>query len=638
MMDSGATSDKATDDLATTRQRLLELHRQGSLAQEYPQVRRLLAEIDDADLLQFGYLLAALDPNDVLRRNPGQYNIRVAITGHGTLGPLVPALTVELARHGILIRPYVADFSSYIFDLSDPESQLYRTSPDVTLCVLDPCVVMDELPVPWSPADVESILARKIELIEQAVNTFETCGRGTLVFNTIPLLRELSEQLVDYSSRARLGAVWREAACSLLSMCQERSQVVVIDVDPLIGTGLPAVDPRQSRYAKVNLSTELLFLYAREVGHLARRLTGQVKKCLVLDLDETLWGGTLGDLGVFGIEIADGYRGDAFLAFQKVVKQIGAQGVLLAVVSKNDLELVREAFRSHPGMILREDDFVWIAANWRAKYENIQQLSKSVNLATDSFVFVDDSAYECGLIRHALPEVAVVQLNREPAFHITNLLGDGWFDVPELTREDRDRSAQYRTERERRTFLDKFSGVDDYLRELCVEVHLARMEEKHVARVSQLTLRTNQFNLTTRRLDAQDVRARLTDPLRTILVIETRDRFGDGGVAGVIILCWVVDELHIENFVLSCRFFSRGIEQTCLSVLLSHARARQAKAVIGSFRPTAKNMGVQDFYSRFGFAPAGTRGNDVFFRHDLVDVIEPPDHVQVTTDFEGGSR
>jgi FkbH-like protein len=369
--------------------------------------------------------------------------------------------------------------------------------------------------------------------------------------------------------------------------------------------------------------------YAREVGHLARQITGQAKKVLALDLDGTLWGGVLGDDGPDGIQLADGLRGEAFRAFQRVVKQLGSQGVLLAAVSKNDQEPVAAVLRDHPAMTVREEDFVRVVANWRPKPDNLAELAEDLNLGVDSLVFVDDSRYECGLVRHALPSVAVVELDAEPAMHIEALLRDGWFDTRELTAEDRTRVAKYREELARKDFLDGFDSLADYLRQLNVTVRLAQADDRDVPRVSQLTLRTNQFNMTSRRLQPAEVRDLLADPAALVLAVQTGDRFGDNGLVGAVFAHRAGDAVHIDNFVLSCRVFSRGVEQACLSSVLHYAQAGGAAHVVGRYRATAKNGKIKDFYPRNGFTTLADDGATATFRHDLAEIPAPPDHIHL---------
>ncbi|MFC8079308.1 HAD-IIIC family phosphatase [Streptomyces sp. NPDC057307] len=623
-----ATADDALDELRA-------LHKEGRLAERYPLVRGLLTGLTEAQLVTAGRLLARLDADEVRRPHPSVPVVNVAVTGHGTVGDLVPALTAQLARAGLLLRARVSDFDAYVFDLSDPNSGLYAHAPDLTLCLLDQRIVLDELPVPWRPADLERVLAEKVALLERLVVRYGATASGTLVLNTLPLLGSVTAQLVDHASRAEVSALWHEANARLLRLTAEHPHLTVLDVAPWLAAGVPATDARLSVYAKAHLSSGLLAAYAKEAGHLVRHLTGRAKKVLAVDLDETVWGGILGDAGIDGIEVADTYRGEAFNGFQRVLKQLSSQGVLLTAVSKNDQDAVREVLSSHPRMALREDDFVRVVANWDPKHGNIEQLAADLNLGVDSFVFVDDSPFECGLVRHELPEVAVVPLDTEPALHIEKLLRDGWFDVRNLTAEDRVRPGRYRDELVRNDFLDSFDSLDDYLANLGVTVQLRETEPRDVPRVSQMTLRTNQFNLTTVRLQEPEVRELAADPASRVLAIASADRFGDNGLVGAVFTRQEGTTTYIDNFLLSCRVFSRGIERSCLAVVLEQAKADGATEVIASYRRSAKNGKVAAFYPQAGFAAVTDDGATVTFRHTLDTLPGPAPHVRLSFQFNG---
>jgi FkbH-like protein len=624
----GGTGPGQDDPLEVLR----ALHKDGLLAREYPRVRALLAEMPEEWLPVAGRMLGRLDVDEVHGLHPSVPVVTAAVTGHGTLGELLPVLTAQLARHGVLLKAALSGFDSYVLDLSDPGSDLYAGDPDVTLCLLDPQVVLDELPTPWRPSDVERVLGEKLALLEQLTARHAATARGALVLNTLPLPRALTAQLVDHRSRSAVCALWHEANARLLRLPESTAQLTVLDVTPWLAAGVPAADSRLSVYAKAHLSSELLAQYAREAGHLVRHLTGRTKKVLAVDLDETLWGGVLGEMGPDGIEVADSHRGEAFAAFQRVVAQIASQGVLLAAVSKNDLEPVREVLASHPRMTLRESDFVRVIANWAPKPGNLKELAEELNLGVDSFVFTDDSAFECGLMRHDLPEVAVVPLSGDPALHVEALLADGWFDSLSLTSDDRDRPARYREEFARKDFLQSLDSVDDYLSGLGVEVRLYEAEPADIARLSQITLRTNQFNMTTVRLQEQDVRRLADDPSAQVLAIRSADRFGDNGLVGAVFTSRAGSVTRIDNFLLSCRVFSRGIEQTCLAAVVGRAWDQGSTEVVASYRRSPKNGKVADFYPRAGFTAVEGDGTTTTFRHDLATLPEPARHVRLITE------
>ncbi|MET9616455.1 HAD-IIIC family phosphatase [Kitasatospora indigofera] len=619
--------------------RLRALQSEGRLVTEYPSVAPLLADLPygdkgAADLVRAGQLLSRLDPEEVAAANPGTLTVSVAVAGHSTVGALAAPLTAELARHGILLRLTLGDFDGYLRELQDTGSQLYAPGLDLALVVLDAQAVFDELPVVWRVEDLEKAAGNKLAQLGKLVERYVGHGTGTLVLNTLPLHRLHTHQLVDLRSRAALGVAWREFNAGLLRLAAAHERVVVIDLDPLVALGGALNEPRMASYAKANLGDELLGRYAREIGHLARTLRGRAKKVLVLDLDNTLWDGVLGDDGADGIAAATTFRGEAFGNFQKIAKQIGSQGVLLAVSSKNDQEPVLEVLRTHPDMVLRDTDFVRVNANWNPKDGNLRDIAAKLNLGVDSFVFADDSPFETGLVASSLPEVAVVRLDEEPALHVERLLADGWFDVRELTAEDRARAALYRVESDRQDLLDSSGSLEEYLEQLGVQVKVAAVGEADLARVAQLTLRTNQFNLTTERLQPAEVRERIEDPDHLVLSVRSGDRFGDNGVVGALFAHRTPQGLHIDNLLLSCRVFSRGIEQAAVTSVLAYAVAQGLGPVTAAYRPTKKNHRVRDFWPSLGFEPSGgDEEEELSFSHPLGELPAVPSHLRLDTEF-----
>ncbi|CAJ62711.1 MULTISPECIES: HAD-IIIC family phosphatase [Frankia] len=606
------------------------LHRAGLLADRYPALGPLLGAVTGPDALAAARLVAGVDPDAVRRIHPDLPAVTVTITGHGTVNLLQTALAGQLARHGLVPRIRVADFDSYVFELGDPASALYAEQPDIVLCVLDQAAVFDEVAVPFTVDDVERVLTEKLALWTGLVERYRASGSGVLVLNTVPLPRYWSAQLLDHPARARLGAAWRSANAQLLGLGAAAGPVTVLDLDPIVASGVAVVEPRFEAYARAHLSDALLAAYAREVSDLVRARGGRTRKVLAVDLDETLWGGVLGDDGVEGVEVGTGYRGEAFARFQRLVRQLQSQGVLLAAVSKNDQDTVLAALREHPGMVLREEDFVRVIANWAPKPGNLRDLARDLNVGLDSVVFVDDSQAECAAVAAELPEVSVIGLDGEPALHGERLLADGWFVTTELTVEDRARTRLYHEESARTEFLSAAGSAEEFLNRLGVSVVLERAGEADLARLSQLTLRTNQFNLTTERRSQSDVRAFAADPAARVLSIVAADRFGSNGTVGALFVRARPDGLHIENFLLSCRVFARGIEQACLGAVLRAAREAGHGAVHGEYRRTAKNGKVADLYPHYGFAVETASEGLTSYRHSLVDIVPVPVHLSLT--------
>ena len=624
---AGAAVGTAAADQALARLRASA--ERGHLAADYPSVAPLLAGLDRADLARAGRLLVRLDPDEVLRHHPGTRTVTAVLTGSSTLGGLTAPLTAELARTGLLLRPHLSDYDQWTADLAGPPPV---EAPDLLLCLLDAEAVLRTLPSPWRVEDAERAAAETLAQLTALAERHDRDGSGTLVLNTVPLLPGHTRQLLDHASRTGLGILWREFNIGLLRLAARLDRVSVVDLDPLLAEGGPVHDVRLAAYAKAQFGDELLARYAREAAQLARARFGQTRKVLVLDLDGTLWDGVLSDDGPDRIAAAGTLRGESFGRFQRVVRQLGSQGVLLAVSSKNDREPVLDVLREHPDLVLRADDFAAVEADWSPKAGHLLSIAGQLGLALDSLVHVDDSPVECALIRAAHPGVAVVELGDDPAEHVQRLLAEGWFDVPALTSEDRARPAQYQAEAARRDALPE-SPSADHLASLAMEVALSPVQPHEIDRVAQLTLRTNQFNLTGERLQAADVRARLADGDRRVLAVRSRDRFGDQGVVGVVFISRTRSGLRLDNVLLSCRVLSRGVEQAVLAAVLTEAAAVGLTSIDATFRPTPRNQRNRDFYPSLGFQPLSACPQTLDFRHDLTSLPDVPAHLFLTSAF-----
>ncbi|MEV6398580.1 HAD-IIIC family phosphatase [Streptomyces sp. NPDC051907] len=635
---------------------LRALHRQGALVDAYPRIAGLLARLDEEQLDDAGRLLARIDPAEVLAAHPGVPAVRIAVTGRSTTAGLLPALTARTARHGLLLIPYAAGSGGYVQDLADPASALYAHRPDLTLCVLDPLTVWDRIRPPWQPYDVALEAERQRLLLAElvGVHASRAPAGACIALNTVPLLRRFTHQLTGLAQRAELGAVWREFNANLLRMHEPAGSAAVLDLEPLTSAGVRADDPRLGAYADAHCTAELLAGYAREAVHLVRAQRGEAKKCLVLDLDGTLWDGILAEDGPERVRAADSLRAGAFAGFRRTVEQLASQGVLLAVCSKNDPAPVARALAAHPDWPLSADDFVAVHADWGSKADGVRAVAAGLGIAPSAVVFADDSAFEREVVRAGVPGAAVVPLDGEPAHHAERLLADGWFDVLAVTDEDRVRAARYR-ERERRE--GQRAGAKDYesfLRSLDIRVDVGPAQSHETARIAQLSLRTNRFNLTGARLTVAQIQRLGRDPDALVLAVRAADRFGDDGVVGAVLGRRDGAGLHLENMVVSCRVLGRGIEDAVLAGLLRAAREAELPAVHALFRPSEANEAQRGFYPAHGFEAAAGQGGPggghqggeedseeggaegsaergaTRCRHALADLPPVPDHVRLT--------
>lgn len=598
----------------------------------WPLLPALLTTADPDTLRRAGVRLAALGADAVLAAHPRVPTLPVTLTGSSTLAPLVPPVTGELARHGILARVTVGDPGGWALTLAG------RPEPgSTTLCVLDATAVFDRFgDGPWDVDDVAAAAEAVCAQLRAAADRHADAG-ATLVLTTPPLWSPWPEQVLDLRERARLGAVWRRFTAALLDLGGPGgpTAVHVLDTDPLAADTGPARDPRLERYAHVAFTDTWLAALARRFGHLVRGLHGRPRKCLVLDLDGTLWGGVLAETGPEGLDMADGPRGEAHRAFQRVVARLGRQGVLLAVCSKNDPDEVGAVLSGHPDLLVRADDLTSVAAGWEPKPDAVARIAEGIGIGTDSLVFVDDNPSETGSVAARFPDLVTVDVRAEdPAGHIGALLADGWFDSPAITDEDRERAGRYRTEARRAEFRADVGDQQEYLSGLGTRIEVFVPGPAELARVAQLTRRTNQFNLTTLRMDDRTVRDLLTDPDALTVALRVADRFGEHGLVGA---AFAVREdstdgpvLRIRNLVMSCRVLGRGVETAWIATLLGYAADSGATAVLAGYLPSARNERVAGLWPEHGFAPAGTAPDGTrLFRHPLNPVPAVPGHVEV---------
>lgn len=370
-------------------------------------------------------------------------------------------------------------------------------------------------------------------------------------------------------------------------------------------------DRRRYHWTKQPFSEAGLVALAAHLGAGVRALTLGPKKVLVVDLDDTLWGGVVGERGAEGITLGDGPAGEAFVAFQRHLKGLAARGVALAVCSKNNLADAQEPFLRHAQMPLSLDDIACFVANWEPKPQNLRHIAQQLNLGLDSFVFFDDNPAEREAVRQALPEVGVVEVPADPAEYVDALQRGLWFEAVALTEEDRLRGASLRAEQQRSALQDRAASLDDYLRSLQMRARLGDVAEADLPRLVQLLARTNQFNLSTRRHGEAALRALLDAPRALGLSLRLADRFADHGLVALLLAQPEAGDdgaLRIDSFVMSCRVIGRGVEDFFVDALLQRARALGFERVIGEYIPSPRNGLVATLYPRLGFQPLPAAG------------------------------
>ena len=351
-----------------------------------------------------------------------------------------------------------------------------------------------------------------------------------------------------------------------------------------------------------------------------RSLKGKSKKCLVLDCDNILWGGIIGEDGLAGIKLGKTYPGSTYYEFQQEVLNLYNRGIILALCSKNNEDDVWDVFRKHPDMILKEEHIATAQINWRDKAANIKQIAVDLNIGMDSLVFIDDSEFEINLIHKTLPEVEVIHMPQTKLMEYRNILvACGLFDTLTLSAEDTNRTAMYRAEAARNNLKVQATDMKTYLKTLKMEVDISFADEFSIPRIAQLTQKTNQFNLTTKRYTEADIKILANSDQSDVIYLKLKDRFGDSGIVGVCILRYCDKKSILDTFLLSCRVLGRGVEDVFLAQVLKLAKKRGCEVAIGEYYPNPKNIQVRNFYINRGFKEFEEKTNygRLSFRYEL---------------------
>ena len=527
---------------------------------------------------------------------------RLGLVSNATSHFIVPALVATAARHGIALECIEAEYDQVMQTALSPDSAINRARCDAVLIAVD----HRGLPLAPTPGD-EDAARHTVDAALAHLNTIRDGirrnGQAIAILQTIPRPVESSFGSFDLAltgtQRALIDDLNRAIGRSILG-----SEDLLFDVAHLAETvGLADWhDTTLWNMAKLPFANAFLPLYADHVCRLIAALRGKSRKCLILDLDNTVWGGVIGDDGLEGIVIGQGdATGEAHLGVQRTALALRDRGIVLAVSSKNTDEVARRPFREHPEMLLREDHLAVFQANWNDKATNIQAIASELSLGLDAMVFLDDNPMERDLVRRMLPQVAVPELPADPALYARTLLAAGYFEAITFSAEDRQRAAFYQ-DNARRVNLQKQAGdLDAYLASLNMRMTLQPFDETGRARIAQLINKSNQFNLTTRRYTEADVAAAQADPDAFSLQVRLADTFGDNGMISVLLCRRTGEDWDIDTWLMSCRVLGRKVEQAVLQELVDQARQRGIRRLIGTYLPTEKNRLVEDHYAKLGF-------------------------------------
>lgn len=533
---------------------------------------------------------------------------------------------------------WVGDFDNYTSEIMDDAGGLHAFAPQVVLLLPSEqrCKYQGRLSDPREMQQAEA--GRVVDSLLELLRKVHEKTRAEIIVTNFML--PARHDLGAYRSRT-LGSDWSFRKWVNLELGLSAPPFVhICDLEFLAHRhgGIQAFDPRAWFESKQPCSPALLADMAREVAHLIASLRRAPKKVLVLDLDNTLWGGVIADDGMEGIEIGDtSPRGEAFKAFQKYIASLKDRGTLLAVCSKNDHAKAAEVFAKHPEMVLKMDDFVSFKANWEPKSDNIRQMAAELNLGIESFAFVDDNPAEIEIVRQFAPGVATILLGPDASEYVTQLQDCRLFEPRNITPEDVERTKQYHTESQRKALFAAVTDMGAYLHSLEMEASICEFRPLDVPRLAQLINKSNQFNLTTRRRTEGDVLALLSDPDHVCFSVRLKDRFGDHGLISIVIAEKKAGTMEIDTWLMSCRVLKRQVEDEVLNELARLAKMSDCTKLEGLYLRTAKNEMVHDFYSTMGFVLTAEDENSRRFVLEL-DQFQPiPTKINIThTTYEPG--
>ena len=529
---------------------------------------------------------------------------RLAILGGFTTHQLCDLIRLQLHGLGVSCSIHESEYGVYRQEILDPGSELHAFRPDVVYLAVNRHN-LGNLPQPEdTPARVQELIAKEVDDWRSLWHAaHERLGCLVIQDNVDP---PAARALSNHEMRHHAGFARYITLLNLALQDAAPPFVTIHDVDHLSAAAgrWNWADPRFYFQAKLPCAPEMLVGYAHSVATVIAAQRGKAKKCMVLDLDNTLWGGVIGDDGIGGILLGHGDpEGEAFLAFQQYVDAIRRRGIILAVCSKNDETIARDVFLNHPEMVLRLDHIACFVANWEDKASNLRRIAQTLEIGLDSLVFVDDNPAERGLVRRYLPEVAVPELPLDVVGYIQAIERHHYFQTISVGTEDLQRTSMYQANAQRREAETSAGTIDDFLASLNMVATVGPVTDANVERVAQLLARSNQFNLTTRRHSASAVLAMAKDPAFITITVSLRDRFGDNGLISVLLGEGKAQEIRVDTWIMSCRVLKRGVERMLLQQLCTAARERSAMAITGEYIPTAKNGLVRDHYRDLGFKP-----------------------------------
>jgi FkbH-like protein len=557
---------------------------------------------------------------------------RCAILRSFTVEPIVPIWKACALTGGINLTIHLGEFNAYAQELLDGNNPLYAFHPETVILAVETRDIAPEL---WKTSVSADVVERVSNQFASLVRAFRVRAHANLVIHSLEMPPAAAQGV--YESQVEENQAWAVESINrnLRRLAGEFRGVYVLDYDGLVARHGREHwgDARKWLTVRLPIAAGNLIWMAREWMRFLAPLAGRVAKVVAVDLDNTLWGGVIGEDGMAGIQVGPEYPGAAYQALQQALLDLTGRGILLAIASKNNLADAMEALRAHPGMLLRPEHFAAMRIDWNEKSQNLREIAAELNLGLDAIAFFDDNPVERQRVREEIPEAMVVELPADPMAYARAVRDYPAFERLAISEEDRHRTKYYAADRQRAALEQSAGSREDFYRSLEQEAEITPVHTLTMARVAQLTQKTNQFNLTTKRYTEQQIEELARQPGWQVLSIQVRDRYADNGLVGVAITHDHGGVCEIDTFLLSCRVIGRTVETALLAYLAEEARERGLRRLEGWFLPTKKNAPARDFYRDHGFrlaeqAPEGAPGQ--LWSFDLADkTLQCPDWVRM---------
>jgi len=537
--------------------------------------------------------------------------VRVAVLGSFTLNGLSNTIQVKCDLHNVSCFTYDAGYNQYNQNILDDNSELYQFAPDIVFLLLDVRSILGDLffsPYEISSSKRKEFIEKQASQVIDLINHFTKKSKSKIVVSNLNIPNYSPYGIFESKTEFGLHKMIQEFNRQLTESVEDNPSAYVFDFNGFVSKygEINVLDYRQFFTGDLKVSLNYIPYLAEELMSYIKPILGLNRKCIVTDLDNTLWGGIVGEDGFDGIKLGTTAPGNAFVEFQRHLLSLNKRGIILAINSKNNLDDAMEVIKKHPNMILREENFAAMQINWDDKISNMQELASEINIGLDSMVFLDDDPMNREIMRKAIPEVMTVELPKDPALYAKTLFEINDFNVLKITADDKKRGQMYSQQHKRNELKKSATNLDKYLEDLGIKIKISEVDDFTIPRVSQLTLKTNQFNLTTRRYQEEDIKKFVNDDKFIVGYAQVEDKFGDNGItAAFIVNKTSPKEWTIDTFLLSCRVMGRGVEEAIIGNIIEKAREAGVEKVNGQYIPTKKNKPCEDFFSKCGFENSG---------------------------------